>query len=126
MTHVTASRENQTSQAEIAKTILSQCGVEQLSCLVAVGARDYVALDANKNRKGGVMFRVTISPGRCHKIIVELTHHDEYNVILWGGKRSALNGERLESRLAWCETLGDTVYDASLANKLQNLANSIR
>jgi hypothetical protein len=98
-------------QAQIALTILRQARAGQPLNLAAVGARDYVALDANANRRGGVMFRVTIKRHLFHKIIVELTHLDEYNVILWGGARKAVDGEIIEERMAWCDTLADTIYD---------------
>lgn len=95
----------------IAQTIINQINVGDRWCLAAVGARDYVALDANENQRGGIMFRVTINSRLFHKIIIELTHSDEYKVVLWGGKRQCVAGEEIESRLTWCDTLAKTVYD---------------
>ncbi len=99
------------NQRQIAGTILNQTKAADFWCLGACGARDFVILDADKNRRGGIMFRVTIKPRLFHKIIIELTHMDEYKVILWGGKRKCVDGEEIESRTAWCDTLAETVYD---------------
>jgi hypothetical protein len=96
---------------QIAGTIMCQITTGDPWCLMACGARDYVVLDANDDRRGGLMFRVTIKPRLFHKIIIELTHLDEYKVILWGGKRNAIRGHFIESREAWCDTLAETVYD---------------
>jgi hypothetical protein len=98
-------------QQRIAQTIMCQITEGDPWCLAACGARDYVALDSNDDRRGGLMFRVTIKPRLFHKIIIELTYLDEYKVILWGGRRKCIDGEEVESRLAWCDTLAETVYD---------------
>jgi hypothetical protein len=98
-------------QAQIAQTIIQQIKAGDAWCLAACGARDNVALDANDDRRGGLMFRVTINPRLFHKIIIELTWMDEYKVILWGGRQKCVDGAEVESREAWCETLAKTVYD---------------
>jgi len=98
-------------QIQIAQTIRDQIRAGDKWCLAACGARDYVALDANEDRRGGIMFRVTIKPRLFHKIIIELTHMDEYMVILWGGKRLCIEGEKIESHLTCCENLAETVYE---------------
>jgi hypothetical protein len=99
------------NQRQIAETIMCQITTGDAWCLAACGARDYMTLDANEDRRGGLMFRVTINPRLFHKIIIELTHLDEYKVILWGGRRKCVEGKEIESREAWCDTLAETVYE---------------
>jgi len=99
------------NEQHIAQTIINQIKASDRWCLAACGARDYTGLDTNEDRRGGLMFRVTINPRLFHKIIIELTHLDEYEVILWGGRRKCVDGEEVESREAWCDTLAETVYE---------------
>ena len=69
------------TRLRIATTIRDQIKADDKLCLAACGARDYLALDCTGKRQGGLQFRVTItSPQAYHKIIVELTHGDEYRV----------------------------------------------
>lgn len=105
----------QNEQRRIAETVLQQIKMGDKWCLAACGARDYVALDENEDRRGGIMFRVTTRRRVFHKIIVELTHMDEYKVTLWGGKRKAIDGAVVEETECWCENLAEVVY--SLCNK---------
>lgn len=100
-----------TDQKQIAETIMCQITSGDAWCFAAVGAQDYMALDANEDRRGGLMFRVTINPRLFHKIIIELTPLDEYKITLWGGKRRCVDGKKIESRAAWCDTLAETIYD---------------
>ena len=102
-------------QLQIAETIRQQIYTGDTYCLMACGGRDLVTLDANETRRGGLMFRVTINPRLHHKIIVELTHLDEYKVILWGGKRKAIEGEVIEEVECCCDNLAEIIYD--LCNK---------
>ena len=102
-------------QKHIAQTIIAQIKAADRWCLAACGARDYVALDATEDRIGGLSFRVTIKPNLFHKVIIELTHSDDYRVILWGGARSVLRGEELAEEFCYCENLAETVYE--LCNK---------
>jgi hypothetical protein len=104
----------QDEQRTIAQTILHQCKARDQLNLAACGSRNYVALDRNDDRRGGVQFRVTIKRHLFHVIIIELTHLDEYKVTLWGGKRKATDGAVVKTVDAWCENLGDVVY--SLCN----------
>jgi hypothetical protein len=98
-------------QRQIAATIIEQIKAGDKWCLAACGARDFVSLDAGEFRRGGVMFRVTINPRLFHKIIIELGRFDEYRISLWGGRRKCIDGEELDSRTAWCDTLSDDVYE---------------
>ncbi|MHC4296496.1 MAG: hypothetical protein ACYS7Y_04285 [Planctomycetota bacterium] len=100
----------QENQRHIAQTIIAQIKAADYWCLAACGARDYIALDENEDRRGGVMFRVTINPRLFHKVIVELTHMDEYKVTLWGGKRQALKGAVVEEVECFCDNLAEVVY----------------
>ncbi len=100
-----------TNQRQIAQTIRDQIRAGDKWCLAAFRAHSFVSLDANEDRRGGLMFRVTINPRLFHKIIIELTHLDEYKVILWGGRRKCVEGKEIESREAWCDTLAETIYE---------------
>jgi len=97
-------------ERQIALTIREQIHVGDEWCLATFRAHSFVALDVNDDRRGGLMFRVTIKPRLFHKIIIELTHLDEYKVILWGGHRSPIRGEEIESCSAMCDTLAETIY----------------
>ncbi len=99
----------------IAKTIREQIMAGDYWCLAACGARSYVALDENSDRRGGLSFRVTINPRLFHKIIIELTHMDEYKVTLWGGKRQVLKGGVVKEVTCFCDNLAEVVY--TLCNK---------
>lgn len=102
-------------QKHIAQTIRQQIIAADKWCLAACGARDYVVLDENENRQGGLMFRVTIRPRLFHRILVELTWADEYKVTLWGERRSAVCGTEIESVECYCDNLAEVVY--GLCNK---------
>ena len=102
---------------QIASTIRQQIMAGDRWCLAACGARDYVSLtpESFDDCVGGLMFRVTISRGLFHKIIVVLTGRDDYRVTLWGGKRTAVKGSEIETVTCYCDDLADVVY--SLCNK---------
>lgn len=65
---------------DIAKTILNQIKILDCWFLIAIGARNYVALDETMNRLGGITFQVN---GLKHKgwCTVELTPMDTYRVL---------------------------------------------
>lgn len=101
-----------TDSRQIAHTILQQIKGGDYWCLAACGARDYVSLDRNENRRGGVMFRVTIDRRKFHKIIVTLTHMDEYNVELVRFDQKTLESTVEKSiEGIYCDTLAKVVYD---------------
>jgi len=95
----------------IADTIRRQISGTDKWCLAACGAREYVALDNNSDRRGGIQFRVTIKPRTYHKIVIELTHMDSYRVQLF--KISWKTYEATVEREAECyaDELAQTVYD---------------
>ena len=68
-----------------------------------------IALDTNENRQGGLMFQVCIRRQRFHKIIIELTHLDEYKVTIWGGRLQAAHGRVLEETTCHCDNLTETI-----------------
>lgn len=83
---------------QIANTIRRQIMAADYWCLAACGTRDFMALNANEDHRGGLQFRVTItSPRTHHKIIIELTHADEYLVkrikIKWGSHEVIIEEE---------------------------------
>jgi hypothetical protein len=69
-----------TNQQQIALTIRDQIKAGDFWCLPTCGARDFIALDATDERRGGLKFRVTITRGTKHYIIITLTHMNEYHV----------------------------------------------
>jgi len=93
-----------------AKTIRQQIMTGDFWCLAACGARDYVILDADDNRRGGLMFRVTIKPRTFHKIIIELTHMDLYLVKLVKIKRDYSVETVEECDGVYCDMLAEIVY----------------
>jgi len=98
-------------QRQIAGTILNQIKAADVWCLPACGARDLVALDRNDDRRGGLMFRVTItSPRTFHKIIIELTHMDEYKVQRVKIKRGTYEVIVEEEETCYCDQLAAVVY----------------
>lgn len=97
-----------TEQKQIAETIMCQITTGDAWCFAAVGARDYMALDANEVRRGGLMFRVTIKPGQTHKIVIDLTNDDLYYVNLIRIRGTEVFHEGDEE--CDCETLAKTVY----------------
>jgi ureidoglycolate hydrolase len=68
------------------------------------------------------MFRVTIKRNLFHKVLVELTHDDEYKVTLWGGKRKAINCGTIEVVECCCENLADVVYDLCNSQEIRQIA----
>ncbi len=100
-----------TEQQQIAETIRRQMLTGNRLVLMTIGARQLAALDANEDRRGGLTFRVTIRRQRFHKVLVELTHLDDYKVTLWGGRRHSLNGRVLEETTCQCDNLADVVND---------------
>ena len=103
--------EKTAEQRQIAQTILQQIKAADIWCLPACGARDKVALNRNDDRRGGVQFRVTItSPSTHHKIIIELTHLDEYLVKRIKIKRGTREIIVEEEAGCYCENLAATVY----------------
>lgn len=96
----------------IAGTIRRQIMAGDFWCLAACGARDYVALDRNDDRRGGLMFRVTITPRKFHKVIIELTHLDEYRVRLVKITRPSYAVTTVQERGGvYCDNLADIVYN---------------
>jgi hypothetical protein len=96
---------------QIALTIRDQIKAADLWCLPACGARDMVALNRNDDRRGGLQFRVTItSPRTFHKIIIELTHMDEYKVQRIKIKRGTYEVIVEEEETCFCENLAAVVY----------------
>lgn len=74
---------------EIAKTILSQIKTLDGWFLMAIGARNYVALVESQNRLGGITFQVN---GLKHKgwCTIELTPFDTYRVLFINRKRETI------------------------------------
>ena len=108
---VTDLEQDMTETQQIANTIRSQIKAADFWCLAACGARDYIALDANEDRRGGLMFRVTItSPRTHHKIIIELTHLDEYKVQRVKIKRVTYEVIIEEETTCYCDNLAAVVY----------------
>ncbi len=104
-----------TENLTIANTIRRQIMAGDYWCLAACGAREYVALDENDERQGGLMFRVTVTPRKFHKIIVELTHSDEYLVKLIKIQRPSYTATTVEEHGCFCDNLAEVVY--SMCNK---------
>ena len=105
-----------TEASTIAGTIRRQIMTGDFWCLAACGARDYVALDETDERRGGLMFRVTITARKFHKVIIELTHMDEYRVKLVKIARPSYAVETVEEHDGvYCDMLADIVY--SMCNK---------
>ncbi len=99
------------NQQQIANTIRQQIKAADIGCLPACGARDLMALDRNNDRRGGLQFRVTItSPATFHKIIIELTHLDEYLVKRIKIKRGSREVIVEEEAGCYCDNLAATVY----------------
>jgi hypothetical protein len=95
----------------VATTIRSQIMTADRWCLAACGARDYGTLDANKDRRGGLQFRVTItSPSTYHLIHIELTHTDEYRVKRIKIKRGSHERITEERATVTVDNLADTLY----------------
>lgn len=100
-----------TETQQIAITIRNQIMAADRWCLAACGARLYAALDANKDRRGGLRFRVTItSPSTHHLIFIELTHMDEYKVQRIKIKRGSYERIIEEETTCYCENLAEVVY----------------
>jgi hypothetical protein len=98
-------------QLHIAHTIREQINEVDRWCLAACGARDLVTLDANEDRCGGLQFRVTItSPRTFHKIIIELTHMDEYKVQRIKIKQGSDEVIVEESATCYCDYLAEVIY----------------
>ncbi len=96
---------------QVAETILRQIIEADKWCLPACGARDMGALDQLNGRRGGLQFRVTItSPNTFHKIIIELTHWDEYKVQRIKIKRGTHEVIVEESIICQCDSLAAVVY----------------
>ena len=104
-----------TKNLTIAQNICDQIIASNHWCLAACGAREYVALDANAERQGGLMFRVTITARKFHKIIIELTHGDEYLVKLIKIQRPSYTVITIEEHGCLCDNLAEVVY--SMCNK---------
>lgn len=98
-------------QQQIAETTRRQIITGDRLALMAWGASGMIALDANESRRGGLMFRVCIRQHRFHKIVVELTHLDEYKVTIWGGRRQVVHGRVLEETTACCDNLTEVIDD---------------
>lgn len=101
-----------TDSQRIAQTILKQIKAADFWCLAACGARDYVALDRDENRRGGIMFRVTIHPRKFHKIVITYTPMDDYNVelVLIDRKTYETKVEK-SAESVYADQLGAIVYD---------------
>ncbi|MHC4299606.1 MAG: hypothetical protein ACYS7Y_20190 [Planctomycetota bacterium] len=102
-------------QQQIAETIRRQIIAGDRLAMMAWGATKLVALDANEDRRGGLMFQVCIRRQRFHKVIIELTHLDEYRVHIWGGRRKCVDGRFLESM--------DGCYFDNLVEVIDGLCN---
>lgn len=99
------------SRLRIATNIRSQIMTADRWCLAACGARDYGTLDANKDRRGGLQFRVTItSPSTYHLIYIELTHTDEYKVKRIKIKRGSRERITEEETMCDCDNLAAVIY----------------
>lgn len=96
-------------QQQIAETTRRQIIAGDPLALMSWGTSGMIALDRNKDRRGGLMFRVRIRRQRFHKIIIELTHLDEYKVICWGGRRRCVDGRVLEETTACCDNLTEVI-----------------
>ena len=66
-------------QRMVAKTIVDQIKAFDVTALMAYGAKDFVALTQDSNRRGGLMFKVN---GLRHKgwVEINLTWADLYQV----------------------------------------------
>ena len=104
-----------TEASTIAGTIRHQIMASDYWCLAACGAREYVALDENAERQGGLMFRVTITARKFHKVIIELTHGDEYLVKLVKIQRPSYTATTVEEHGCCCDNLAEVIY--SMCNK---------
>ncbi len=100
------------SGLRIAMNIRAQINTSDRWCLVACSARDFIALDSNNDRRGGLQFRVTItSPRTFHKIIIELNHLDEYEVQRVKIKRVTYEVVVEEEMVCSCDYLAEVIYE---------------
>ena len=94
---------------QIANIIRQQIGV---GTLMAVGARDLIALDENNGQRGGLRF--TVNRTRLTRIDVRLAWNDTYTV-----EFVKINARTHEARVVdsrdgvYCDNLADVVYTLS-------------
>ena len=94
---------------EIANIIRQQIGI---GTLMAIGARDLIALDENDGQRGGLRF--TVNRTRLTRIDVRLRWNDTYTVEYVKISARTHQARVVDSRdEVYCDVLADVVYTLS-------------
>lgn len=93
---------------DFARTIWLQIS---LATKMACGARDAAAGSDDQGNRAKLTFRVTISRGQFHKIVVRYTHADLYDVELWHIARKTHECTMIESSDGiYADMLSEVIY----------------